>query len=205
MSMKFSSKYLEQAVEALAELPSVGKKSALRLALHLINDESDKTKRIAQSIVTLKENITRCKTCNNLSDVDTCDICLSSSRRKNIICVVENVRDVMAIEDTQQFSGVYHVLGGVISPLEGIGPDDLAIDLLKRRVVEQDIDELIMGLSPTIDGETTIYYLSKILSESNVKISLIARGVAFGGELEYADELTIARSIQSRIPYLAGQ
>ncbi len=205
MSMKFSSKYLEQAVEALSELPSVGKKSALRLALHLINDESEKTKRIAQSLITLKENITRCKTCNNLADTDTCDICLSESRRRNIICVVENVRDVMAIEDTQQYSGIYHVLGGVISPLEGIGPEDLSIQLLKDRVEQGQVDELIMGLSPTIDGETTIYYLSKILSDTDVKISLIARGVAFGGELEYADELTIARSIQSRIPYLAGQ
>lgn len=203
--MKYSSKLLENAVEALASLPSIGRKSALRLVLHLIDDNSHKVDNIAQSITEMKRNIKKCKKCNNLSDHDICDICNTSSRKSNVICVVESVRDVMAIEDTQQFNGLYHVLGGVISPLEGVGPDDLAIDLLKNRVQHEGVEELIMGLSPTIDGETTIYYLSKILNEFDVKISLIARGVAFGGELEYADELTIARSIQSRIPYLAGQ
>lgn len=203
--MKYSSKLLENAVEALAALPSIGRKSALRLVLHLIDDNSNKTDVIAHSIMELKSKIKKCKKCNNLSDHDICEICSSTSRRQNVICVVESVRDVMAIEDTQQFNGLYHVLGGVICPLEGIGPEDLAIDLLKDRVANDGVEELIMGLSPTIDGETTIYYLSKILKDTDVKISLIARGVAFGGELEYADELTIARSIQSRIPYLAGQ
>lgn len=203
--MKYSSKLLENAVEALAALPSIGRKSALRLALHLVSDNSNKTDQIANAITDLKKNIRHCTKCNNLSDNSICDICKSTSRRKNVICVVESVRDVMAIEETQQFNGLYHVLGGVISPLEGVGPEDLSIDLLQERVKTEQIEELIMGLSPTIDGETTIYYLSKVLQDSNVKISLIARGVAFGGELEYADELTIARSIQSRIPYLAGQ
>ena len=203
--MKYSSNLLENAVESLASLPSIGRKSALRLALHLVGDKSNKVDQIANAIVDLKKNIRHCSKCNNLSDNPVCDICNSVSRRSNVVCVVETVRDVMAIEETQQFNGLYHVLGGVISPLEGVGPEDLSIDLLQQRVKEGQIEELIMGLSPTIDGETTIYYLSKILQGSNVKISLIARGVAFGGELEYADELTIARSIQSRIPYLAGQ
>lgn len=202
--MKFSSKILENAVEALATLPSVGRKTALRLALHLINDKTDKSQRIAQALVGLKEGIKYCKVCHNFSDDDICEICNDPHRNKKLLCVVESVRDVMAIEDTQQFSGLYHILGGVISPMEGVGPEELNIDSLKQRILENNVTELIMAISPTIEGDTTIYYLSKVLSDMDVTISTIARGVSFGGELEYADEFTLGKSILSRIPYQKG-
>ncbi|GLR19362.1 recombination mediator RecR [Portibacter lacus] len=199
--MKYSSSLLNEAVEALSELPSIGKKSALRLTLHLLNDESNLALRIAQKIVDLKNNIKKCEVCYNYSDHKVCQICSDPSRNKNIICVVESIRDVMAIEDTDQFSGVYHVLGGIISPIEGIGPSELNIDGLIRRVEKDAPKELIMAVSPTIDGETTIFYITKMLKNLDVKVSTIARGVSFGGELEYADELTLGRSIHTRIPY----
>lgn len=199
--MKFSSKILENAVEALATLPSVGRKTALRLALHLINDKTDKSQRIAQALVGLKEGIKYCKVCHNFSDEDICEICNDPHRNKKLLCVVESVRDVMAIEDTQQFSGLYHILGGVISPMEGVGPEELNIDSLKQKILQNNVTELIMAISPTIEGDTTIYYLSKVLSDMDVTISTIARGVSFGGELEYADEFTLGKSILSRIPY----
>lgn len=199
--MNYSSKLLEDAIEALSSLPSIGKKSAMRLALHLIDDQTDKAYRIAEAISTMKKEIKYCKICYNVSDHDICDICQEPHRRKNVICVVETIRDVMAIEDTDHFSGMYHVLGGVISPMEGVGPGDLNIDSLIERINQGGVDEIIMAISPTIEGDTTIYYISKLLSESDVNISTIARGVAFGGELEYADEFTLGRSIASRIPY----
>jgi len=198
--MKFSSKTLEKAVEALSLLPSIGKKSALRLVLHLADNKTEKREKIIEAIQGLCDNLKICKVCHNYADTEICDICNDPVRNKNLICVVESVKDVMAIENTQQFSGVYHVLGGVISPLEGIGPENLYIDSLVDRVVGKDIDELIMAISPTIEGDTTIYYISKLLDE-NVKVSAIARGVSFGGELEYADELTLGRSIHSRTLY----
>lgn len=199
--MNFSSKILEEAVMALSGLPGVGKKSALRLAIHLVQDETQKAERIAQALLKLSKDIKKCKVCHNLSDEDVCHICASPTRKKNILCVVESIRDVMAIEDTQQFSGKYHVLGGIISPLDGIGPDDLTIDDLLTRISNDTIEEVIMAISPSIEGETTIYYINKLLANQNVKISIIARGVSFGGDLEYADELTLGRSIVSRIPY----
>lgn len=199
--MKFSSKYLENLVEQFSSLPSIGKRTALRLALHLVQDEFGKSEKIAQAMLDMKQNIKRCKCCNNLSDEELCDICKDSSRRKEVLCVVESIRDVMAIEETGQFSGYYHVLGGVISPMDGVGPGDLSIDMLVDRIRQDHIEELILAVSPTIEGDTTIFYISKLLSDVEVKMSTIARGVAFGGELEYADEITLGKSIVSRIPY----
>ncbi len=199
--MNFSSKILEESVNALSTLPGVGKKSALRLALHLVQDNTKKASKISAALARLETDIKKCKICCNLSDHDTCELCLSTTRNKRVLCIVETARDVMAIEDTNQFSGKYHVLGGVISPLEGIGPSDLSIDLLVERIKVEEIEEVIMAVSPTIEGETTIYYLSKLLRDFNVKVSIIARGVSFGGDLEYADELTLGRSILSRVPY----
>ena len=198
--MKFSSKTLERAVEAVSALPSIGKKSALRLVLHLAANKGDKKKRLVEAIEALERDLKQCKRCYNYSDEDYCDICTDPVRNKRQICVVESVKDVMAIENTQQYSGVYHILGGVISPLEGVGPEDLQISSLVDRISMDEIDELIMAISPTIEGDTTIYYISK-LRDNQVKISTIARGVSFGGELEYADELTLGRSIHSRTEY----
>ncbi|MBK6363633.1 MAG: recombination protein RecR [Saprospiraceae bacterium] len=201
--MQFSSKILEDAVMALSGLPGIGKKTALRLALHLSADKHQKSLKIAEALTVLHNDIKTCKKCFNLSDTEVCGICQNDSRRHKIICVVESARDVMAIEETNQFNGMYHVLGGVISPLEGIGPNDLNIDALISRIQTKEIDEIIMAISPTIEGETTIYYISKLLKEAPVKVSVIARGISFGGELEYADELTLGRSIMARLPYHA--
>jgi len=198
--MIISSKILQEAVEGISNLPGIGKKTALRIALHLLNGNIEIGKNLAGNLIEL-ENIKFCKTCNNISDEDYCDICTSNTRDKNTICVVENIRDVIAIENTQQFNGVYHVLGGLISPLEGVSPEDISIDTLVHRVKEsKDLKELIMAISPTIEGETTIFYISNLLPDET-KISMISRGVSFGGELEYADELTLGRSILTRVPY----
>lgn len=199
--MKFSSKYLEDAVEAFATLPGIGRKSALRLALHLLKQDGAVTTQFAEALKTMRAGIRECEKCHNLADGKQCTICADPRRRTEIICVVETVRDVMAIEETGQFRGVYHVLGGVISPLDGIGPSDLQIESLLNRIPKEGIQELIMAISPTIEGETTIYYIANQLKNSPVQVSTIARGVAFGGELEYADELTLGRSIITRIPY----
>lgn len=199
--MKYSSSLLNNAVDVLSELPSIGKKSALRLVLHLLKEDNDLAIRISETLTKLKKEIKQCEKCYNYSDQIICDICRDTSRNKEIICVVESIRDVMAIEDTNQFNGLYHVLGGVISPIEGIGPDQLNISALMERVKSDGVQELIMAISPTIDGETTIFYLSKKLKGMEVKVSIIARGVSFGGELEYADELTLGRSIHTRTPY----
>lgn len=199
--MNFSSKILEDAVNALSSLPGIGKKSALRLALHLAQDTSGKALKMASSLERLERDIKKCQICCNFSDVEVCEICKSPQRTADVVCVVESARDVMAIEDTNQFKGKYHVLGGVISPLDGIGPDDLSIVQLVERVRKDGVTELIMAVSPTIEGETTIYYISRLLQNDAVNISIIARGVSFGGELEYADEFTLGRSIASRIPY----
>ena len=199
--MNYPSKILEQAVHAIASLPGIGRKTALRLALHLIQEKHHKASIIADALHKLDTDIRQCKKCNLVSDDDICGICSSSTRNKRIICVVENLRDLMAIEDTQQFSGLYHVLGGIISPINGIGPDQLYLESLVERVKNDKVDELIMAISPTIDGETTIFYISRLLASYDVKITTIARGVSFGGELEYADEFTLGRSILSRTPY----
>ena len=203
--MKFSSKLIEEAVEVFSQLPSIGKKSALRLVLHMVNRDKGFTTEFADALKNLRENIRECTHCYNLSDEEVCNICQDPHRLKKVLCVVESIRDVMAIEETGQFSGRYHVLGGVISPLEGVGPDELTVDELVMRVRKEEIEELIMAISPTIDGETTIYYVSKKLEGSGAKISTIARGISFGGELEYADGLTLGKSIASRLPYEINQ
>lgn len=199
--MNFSSKLLEDAVKALSTLPGVGKKTALRLALHLINQPDDKVESFSRAILNMRKDIKHCKICFNLSDDAICSICNDNARNRKLICVVESVRDVMAIEDTNQYRGTYHILGGIISPLEGIGPSALNIDGLISRVDKEEVEEIIMAISPTIEGETTLFYISRQLQPYKVKITTIARGVAFGGELEYADELTLGRSIISRVLY----
>jgi recombination protein RecR len=197
--MNISSKIVEEAVKSFASLPGIGRKTALRLVLHLLNDKYDLAEEMSLGLSKLKE-VRFCMHCHNISDDEICEICSNPSRKQNAICVVESIRDVIAIEETGYYSGLYHVLGGIISPLNGIGPEDLTIRSLVDRIETLKIDELIMAISPTIDGDTTIYYLAKLIP-SNVKVSTIARGVAFGGELEYADEFTLGRSIASRVPY----
>ncbi|RMG79875.1 MAG: recombination protein RecR [Bacteroidetes bacterium] len=199
--MNFSSKLIEEAVNAFASLPGIGKKTALRLVLHLINQEKEVTTRFVEPIAKMRENIKHCEVCHNISDQAVCEICADPRRDRSLICVVESVRDVMAIQDTGQYRGLYHVLGGVISPIEGVGPDQLHIDSLIGRAQTDEVKEIIMAISPTIEGETTIFYITKQLQKLDVRVSTIARGVSFGGELEYADELTLGRSIVSRIPY----
>lgn len=199
--MNFSSKLIEQAVEAFAGLPGIGRKTALRLVLHLIQQEEDVSLRFAEAIAGMRRGIQYCRTCYNLSDEPECAICRDQRRDQSLICVVETIRDVMAIEDTGQYRGVYHVLGGVISPIEGIGPEHLHIDALLQRVEAGTVQEIIMAISPTIEGDTTMFYLSRQLQDKPVRISTLARGVSFGGELEYADEFTLGRSIVARIPY----
>ena len=198
--MIFSSSLLENAVNEFAKLPGIGKKTALRLVLHLIKQDAGEVSLFSETIARMRSEIKFCCRCYNISDKDLCNICSNSMRKQEIICVVENIRDVIAIESTQQFNGIYHVLGGVISPLDGIGPDQLTIDALVDRVSKEDIEEIIFALSPTIQGDTTIYYISKKIKNNPVKITSIARGIAFGGELEYADEMTLAKSISNRIP-----
>ena len=199
--MNFSSKLIEEAVQAFASLPGIGKKTALRLSLHLIQEDADYTREFAQALMNMREKIRHCTRCHNISDSEICTICANPRRDQSLICVVEGIRDVMAIEETGQFQGGYHVLGGIISPIEGIGPEHLNIESLLQRCTNGSVKELILAVSPTIEGETTMYYLSKRLADTNVRISTIARGVSFGGDLEYADELTLGRSIQARIPY----
>ncbi len=199
--MNFSSKLIEQAVEAFAGLPGIGKKTALRLTLHLIKQEAEKSEQFAEAVLNMRRKIQHCSICHNLSDDPVCNICADRRRDRSLVCVVESIRDVMAIEDTGQYRGLYHVLGGLINPLEGIGPGELTIDSLLQRVAESEIKEIILAISPTIEGDTTMFYITKKLKESGVNVSSIARGVSFGGELEYADELTLGRSIVARVPY----
>lgn len=183
-------------------MPGIGKKTALRLAIHLINqDKEDSNALFIKPLQTLINDIRFCNECNNISDSEKCHICIERQHKSKVICVVESIRDVMAIEETGQYNGLYHVLGGVISPLDGITAEDLTIDRLLVRIKENDIQELILAISPTIEGETTIYYISKSLKDESVKLTQLARGIAFGGELEYADELTLGRSILTRMPY----
>lgn len=197
--MEFSSALLETAVNEFAKLPGIGKKTALRLVLHLLKQEAEDVTHFSDVVSRMRTEIKFCQRCHNVSDGDVCSICANSMRKQDIICVVENIRDVIALESTQQFSGTYHVLGGVISPLDGIGPSQLNIDTLLLRAQKESTAEVIFALSPTIQGDTTIYYIQKKLP-SNTKVTTIARGIAFGGELEYADEMTLARSISNRMP-----
>ncbi|GMQ31280.1 recombination mediator RecR [Algoriphagus confluentis] len=199
--MNFPSKLIEDAVTEISRLPGIGKKTALRLALHLLKQNEAVTEALALALSRMREEIKYCKTCHNISDQEECSICLSHRRDRSIICVVEDIRDVLAIENTNQYSGLFHVLGGVISPIQGIGPDDLKIESLTKRVEEGEVKEVILALSATMEGDTTSFYLSKRLKESGVKVSTIARGIPVGGELEFTDEVTLGRSILTRINY----
>ncbi|NOT52888.1 MAG: recombination protein RecR [Chitinophagaceae bacterium] len=198
--MQFSSSLLENAVNEFAKLPGVGKKTALRLVLHLLKQDTKDVGQFSEIIARMRSEIKFCQRCHNVADGDICSICSNSMRKQEVICVVENIRDVIAIESTQQFNGTYHVLGGVISPLDGIGPDQLTIESLIHRIEKEKTEELIFALNPNIQGDTTIYYIQKKLQPTNIRITTIARGIAFGGELEYADEMTLARSLQNRLP-----
>lgn len=199
--MNFSSKYLERAVEEIAHLPGIGKKTALRLALHLLRQDKEAVKGLSEALLSLKEKVNQCAQCGNLSDQKLCEICSNPLRDESLICVVEDVRDVMAIENTGQYKGLYHVLGGVISPMDGIGPAQLNIESLIQRVKTNLPREIIFGLGTTMEGETTTFYLYKKLAPFEVSLSAIARGIAMGDQLEYADEITLARSIVNRVPY----
>lgn len=199
--MQFPSKLIENAVNAFATLPGIGKKTALRLVMHLLQKDIDDTKYLSEAIIKMRTEIKFCTTCHNVSDEEICSICKNPYRDKSVVCIVENFRDIIAIENTRHYNGLYHVLEGLISPMDGVGPDQLNITSLLTRIETSEIKEVIMALNPTIDGDTTIFYLSKILSKHDLKITSIARGIAFGGELEYVDEITLARSIQSRLPY----
>ncbi|MGJ7030621.1 recombination mediator RecR [Niabella hirudinis] len=198
--MQFSSGLLESAVNEFAKLPGIGKKTALRLVLHLLRQEPGVVSRFSETIDRMRREICFCKRCFNVADGDFCAVCANSNRQQHTICVVETIRDVIAIESTQQYNGTYHVLGGVISPLDGVGPDQLNIGSLLHRVEHEKTEELIFALNPTIQGDTTIYYIQKKLEDKQVRVTTIARGIAFGGELEYADELTLGRSLQNRLP-----
>ena len=198
--MIFSSSLLENAVNEFAKLPGIGKKTALRLVLHLIKQDVEEVNHFSEAIASMRSEIKFCTRCHNISDTLICNICSNRSRKQDIICVVENIRDVIAIESTQQFNGLYHVLGGIISPLDGIGPEQLTIDSLVSRIEKEQIAEIIFALNAHIQGDTTIEYIGKKLTHLPVKITTIARGIAFGGELEYADEMTLAKSISNRIP-----
>lgn len=199
--MNFSSKLIEQSVEAFASLPGIGRKTALRLTLHLVGKPPETSEQFAEAVVNMRRRIQHCTICHNLSDEPICEVCADKRRDRSMVCVVESIRDVMAIEDTSQYRGLYHVLGGLINPLEGIGPSELTIDSLLQRVASGEIREIILAISPTIEGDTTMFYITKKLKDSGISVSSIARGVSFGGELEYADEVTLGRSIVARVPY----
>ncbi|MCB0463447.1 MAG: recombination protein RecR [Flavobacteriaceae bacterium] len=199
--MEFSSKLLQNAVNEMSQLPGIGKRTALRLVLHLLRQPNDQTKHLTDALSKMRNDIKFCKSCHNISDVDVCEICANPHRDKDIICVVEDIRDVMAIEGTSSFRGLYHVLGGKISPMDGIGPHDLNIASLVEKVKQGDIKELIFALSSTMEGDTTNFYIYRQIQDYNVITSTIARGISVGDELEYADEITLGRSITNRIPF----
>jgi len=198
--MQLPSSLLENAVNEFAKLPGIGKKTALRMVLHLLKQDVAAVEQFSDVVARMRRDIKFCQRCFNISDADICAICSNSQRRQQMICVVETIRDVIAIESTQQYNGTYHVLGGIISPLDGVGPDQLNITSLVNRVEKEQTSELIFALSPNIQGDTTIYYIQKKIQHLPCTITTIARGIAFGGELEYADEMTLARSISNRIP-----
>ena len=192
---------MQNAVSELAKLPGIGRKTALRLALHLLKQDVSDVESFGNSVIKLRKEIIYCRDCHNISDSEICGICSSPKREHSLICVVENIRDVMAIENTSQFNGVYHVLGGIISPMDGIGPDELNIEDLVHRAGSGDISEIILALPTTIEGDTTNFYIYKRLKESGIRVSTIARGISIGDELEYTDEITLGRSIVNRTPY----
>lgn len=197
---RYPSALLDKAVGEMAKLPGIGRKTALRLVLHLLRQDETLTDTLAQSLIEARHEIKRCRCCHNISDNELCPICSNPQRDKSMICVVENVQDVMAVEATQQFNGLYHVLGGVISPMDGIGPNDLEIDSLVERVGEGGVSEVILALASTMEGDTTNFYITRRLAPTGVKVSMIARGISVGDELEYTDELTLGRSIVNRTP-----
>ena len=198
---EYSSKLLELAVSELSRLPGIGKKTALRLALHILKEDETYAENLSSAIVKMRKQIVFCKKCFNISDTDMCEICANYKRDENIICVVEDTRDVLAIENTAQYTGLYHVLGGIINPIEGIGPNDLNIKQLIERFHREDIREIILALPATVEGDTTSFYIYKLLKEFDLKVTTIARGVAIGDELEYTDEITLGRSILNRLPF----
>ncbi|WP_298504787.1 recombination mediator RecR [uncultured Maribacter sp.] len=199
--MDFSSKLLENAVYEMSQLPGIGKRTALRLVLHLLKQSDQRTENLATSLLDLKAKVRFCSNCHNISDTELCEICANPKRDASLVCVVEDIRDVMAIENTGQFRGMYHVLGGKISPMEGIGPQELTISSLISKVKKGEIKELIFALSSTMEGDTTNFYIYKQIEKEGISISTIARGIAVGDELEYADEVTLGRSIINRIPF----
>ena len=202
IQQQYPSQLLERAVQEFAKLPGIGRKTALRLVLHLLRQETDDVEKFSQAVVQMKHEVKRCRVCHNISDSDVCPICSDPRRDSGVVCVVENIQDVMAVENTQQFSGLYHVLGGVISPMDGIGPSDLEIDSLVERVGEGSVKEVILALSSTMEGDTTNFYIfRKLAPYTDVKISIIARGISVGNELEYTDEVTLGRSILNRTPF----
>jgi len=199
--MEFSSKLLERAVNEMSQLPGVGKRTALRLVLHMLRQPKEQTLALSDALQSMRNDVKFCKSCHNISDVELCEICSNPKRNENIICVVEDIRDVMAIENTSSFRGLYHVLGGKISPMDGIGPHDLNIESLVSKVKEGKVSELILALSSTMEGDTTNFYIYKQIKDYEVTTSTIARGISVGDELEYADEITLGRSILNRIPF----
>ncbi|MFD0963037.1 recombination mediator RecR [Pseudofulvibacter geojedonensis] len=199
--MEFSSKLLENAVYEMSQLPSIGKRTALRLVLHLLQQPKEQTDRLAFALQNLRSEIKHCKNCFNISDLEVCEICSNPMRNRKVICVVEDIRDVMAIESTGQFKGNYHVLGGIISPMDGVGPSDLYIEPLVDKVKKGEVEELIFALSASMEGDTTNFYIFKQLEGVEIKVSTIARGISVGDELQYADEVTLGRSILNRIPF----
>ena len=201
MDMHFNSQLLEKTVTELSKLPGIGRKTALRLALHLLRRDPEEAKALGEAIIEMRENISYCSRCHNISEEETCPICSDSRRDQTTVCVVENVKDVITIEATRQHNGLYHVLGGLISPLDGIGPSDIEIESLVERVSSENIGEVILALSPTIEGDTTNFYIFRKLSNLPVKVTMLARGLSVGNELEYTDELTLGKSIQNRIPF----
>ncbi len=201
----YSSKLLEEAVNEFARLPGIGRKTALRLVLHILRQKPEDVTRFAGSLTRLRNEIHYCKQCHNISESEICNICADSRRDRGVICVVEDIRDVLAVENTSQYRGLYHLLGGVISPMEGIGPADLNIESLLDRVAQNETRELVMALRTTMEGDTTVFYLYKKLKDHDVAITTIARGIAIGDELEYADEITLGRSIVNRVPYDGGR
>lgn len=202
--MEFSSKLLENAVNEMSQLPGIGKRTALRLVLHLLRQPKEQSNQLADAIKKMRDEIKFCKSCNNISDIDLCEICSNPNRNDEIICVVEDVRDVMAIENTSSFRGLYHVLGGKISPMDGIGPNELNISSLVEKTKNGKIKEIIFALSSTMEGDTTNFYIYKQIQDYDVMTSTIARGISVGDELEYADEITLGRSILNRIPFEAS-
>jgi recombination protein RecR len=201
ISHQYPSRLLEKAVSEFAKLPGIGNKTALRMVLHLLRQPQEEAMALGTSLIELRNHIKHCKSCNNISDSELCSICSNPSRQQKLVCVVESIRDIIAIENTQQYHGIYHVLGGIISPMDGIGPSDLKLDSLEKKLEAGEIEEIILALSTTMEGDTTNFYLFRRFSKYNVPVTILARGVSVGDELEYTDEVTLGRSILHRTPY----